>query len=440
MNKKLNRESIPEIGLLGMNHKTAPVELREKFSLNDEKITQYMNRLHGEGLAESVCVSTCNRVEIYFASNDMEKALDSILRALEEISDLPRKDFESILYKKYSKDVIIHVLTVTSSLDSLVVGEDEILGQMKDAYRKSSKEKRTGQVLNRLFHYSFKTAKKVRTETEIARNPLSVAYIATELAKKVFEDISERKVLLIGAGEMGELILKYLTKYNIKEIYLANRSFHNAERIAGGINREAHIIALTDIPAAAISADIIISSISTPDFIISQEQGREIVKGKNGQPLFMIDIAIPRSIDPATGRLDNIFLYNVDDLQTIADENLKNRLREVELAKELIEADVDEFYKWYEGLFVVPVIVNIQQKFEEIRVNELIKYRRKRLKHLTEEDFNIIEDLTNQIMTKTLHNPIMYLRNLDAGNEKEKKSMKDNVRIVEDLFGKGAIR
>ncbi len=429
---------IPEIGLIGMNHKTAPVDIRERFSLSDEKITKYMSWLHSQGVKESVCVSTCNRVEIYFASNNIPETVEKIMSFLEEVSSMKREDFEKLLYKKYSKDAIAHTLVVASSLDSLVVGEDEILGQMKEAYRKACNEKRTGLILNRLFHHAFKTAKRVRTETEIARNPLSVAYIATELAMRVFEDISKRKALLIGAGEMGELILKYLTKYSISEIYIANRSFHNAERIADEINRNAHIVTLDDIKNISANVDIIISSVSVKNYIITPEIGKYAVKMKGDQPVFMIDISIPRSIDPSLNNMDNIFLYNVDDLQSIADENLKNRLREVELAKILVQSDVDDFYNWYEGLVVVPTIISIQKQFEDIRLNELSRYRRKRLKHLSDEDFRIIEDLTNQIMKKTLHNPIMYLRSFESKSEAEKKAMIEHVKIIEELFRKRA--
>ncbi len=434
MNKDTNKSETPEVGLIGMSHKTAPVDLREQFAFTDEEISKYMDLLHDQGIEETVCVSTCNRVEIYFASSNVREAAEHIMKLLEEKSQTSRKKFEKILYKKYSKDAINHAMMVSASLDSLVVGEDEILGQMKDAYRKSAGEKRTGQVLNRLFHTAFKTAKKIRTETEIARNPLSVAYIATELAMKVFEDISKRKALLIGAGEMGELILKYLTKYNISEIFLANRSFHNAEKIAQEINRDAHIIPLEDITDVAGKVDIIVSSVSVPEYIFNTEMGREVTRERGDQPLFMIDISIPRSLDPGLSGMDNIFLYNVDDLQTIADENLKNRLKEVDLARQLIESDVDEFFAWYEGLVVVPAIVCIQEKFDEIRCRELGKYRKRKLKHLSDEDFKLIEDLTNQIMTKTLHNPIMFLRSFNAADDDEKKAIKENVKIIEDLF------
>ncbi len=431
MNRK---ENIPEIGLIGLSHKTASVEMRELFSLEDNQISEYMDRLHAEGTMESVCLSTCNRVEIYFASDNIHSSVESILRILEEVSSIPRENFESLLYRKYSRDAIIHLFAVSSSLDSLVVGEDEILGQVKEAYRKASDEKRTGQILNKLFHNAFKTSKRVRTETEIARNPLSIAYIATELAKSIFDDFSKRKALLIGAGEMGELILKYFSKFNIREVVLANRSFHNAERIAREINREAHIIPLDDIYTAAGHTDIIISSVSSPEYIVNPDDVRAIIRKRGKHPLFIIDISVPRSVDPEVGKIRNVYLYNVDDLKSIADENLKTRLREVEMAKRLLESDADEFFSWYDGLEIIPTIVELQKRFDEIREQEVEKYKRKKLKHISDDDFRIIKELTSQIMTKTLHNPITYLKNGQNGGEEDKAMVKEIANTIGKVF------
>ncbi len=433
---KKTENEIPGIGLIGMSHKTADVGTREAFSLGEENVCAMLKKIQTDETTEAVCISTCNRVEIYFASTDIQKSVETIIRYLEDISSMKREAFEKNIYKKYSRDAIQHLLTVASSLDSMVVGENEILGQVKDAYRLSTNEKRTGQILNRLFHQAFKSAKRVRTETEISKNPLSVAYIATELAKSIFEDLSRRKALLIGAGEMGELILKYLTKYSIGGIMIANRSFHNADRIAAEINVKSQIITLEDVREKAVDADIIISSVHAPAFIISQETAAGLIKRRKNRPVFIIDIAVPRSIDPGAGNLDNIFLYNIDDLKSIADENLKSRLREVELAKQLIESDVEEFFEWYEGLCVVPAIIKIQDKFNEIRHSELSKYRSKKLKHITEKDFKHIEDLTMQIMTKTLHNPIIYLKEYQTCEEKEKKKIREIAKIIENIFGK----
>lgn len=428
-------ENIPEIGLIGMSHKTADIGTREAFSLGEENVCALLKKIQTGETMEAVCVSTCNRVEIYFASTDIRKSVEAIMKYLEDISSMKREDFEKNIYKKYSRDAIHHLLTVAASLDSMVVGENEILGQVKEAYRLSTDEKHTGYILNRLFHQAFKTAKRVRTETEISKNPLSVAYIATELAKSIFEDISKRKALLIGAGEMGELILKYLTKYNIGEIIIANRSFQNAERIAAEINRDAHIITLEDVKEKAADIDILISSVHAPEYIVSTETAKDIIKKRKNQPIFMIDIAVPRSIEPDTGRLDNVFLYNIDDLKAIADDNLKSRLKEVEFAKQLVESDMDEFLEWYEGLCVVPAIIKIQDKFDEIRRNELKKYKNKKLKHFSDKDFKTIEELTNQIMTKTLHNPIIYLKEYQTCEEKEKKKIREMAKIIENIFG-----
>lgn len=432
-----NGNKVPEICMIGMNHKTAPVGIRENFSLNDENISELLQRLHSVDIKEAVCISTCNRVEVYLVSDEAWQTIEEVIKIFEEISSLSRENFESSLYKKYSIDAVHHLLSVTSSLDSMVVGENEIIGQVKDAYKQSAELKSTGQILNRLFHQAFNTAKRVRTETEIAKNPLSVAYIATELAKSIFEDLSRKKALLIGAGEMGELILKYLTKYNVNDITIANRSFHNAERIANNINIEAHIITLDDIKATTNEFDIIISSLSSPNYIITPETTRNAIKKRKNRPLFLIDISVPRSIDPEISKLDNVFLYNIDDLKSIADENLKSRLKEVELAKHLIKSDTEEFYEWYEGLAIVPIIVNIQKKFEEIREIELDKYKRKKLKHLQQDDLTIIEELTKQIMKKILHNPIMYLKSHQSNSKREdakRDSIREIIKIVEELF------
>ncbi len=435
---KMNKqEYIPHIAMIGMSHKTAPVETRECFSWQDQQLVKLYENIGNMKVDEAVYIATCNRVEVYITSPDANAAVDQLVGALEEYADSMQDNLETMVYRKYSRDAVEHLLTVASSLDSMVVGENEIIGQIKDSYRNAVQHRMTGTVLNKLFHQAFKTAKRVRTETEISRNPLSVAYIATELARKIFDDLSKRNALLVGAGEMGELILKYMTKYNLKEITIANRSLHNAERIAGDINRDAHIIPLDDIAHVAGTVDIIITSVSAQGYVITKEMTEEITRQRGSRPLFMIDIAVPRNIDPAIAEKHSIFLYNVDDLEKIADENLKSRLKEMELASALIQSDVDEFMDWYEELEVVPVIVKLQKSFETIRKNELRKYRRRKLKHLSDEDFALVEELTGQIMTKTLHNPIMNLKKIRsdcASGAHSDRSLKEKTKIIEELF------
>jgi glutamyl-tRNA reductase len=430
------KENIPEIGLIGMSHKTAPIDIREKFSIDDKKLVKFLGKAASIGIDEIVCISTCNRMEIYFTSDDINHSFKGLSSILGDLSSISLNKLENFLYKKYSKYAIQHLFTVASSLDSMVLGENEILGQVKDAYRKSAVLQKTGVILNKLFHQAFKTAKLVRTETSIARNPLSVAYIAVELARNIFKDLSGRRAMLIGAGEMGELILKYLAKYKIGEITIANRTFHNAQQIIDDTNIYANIITLEDIKNTVQKTDIIIASSASSEYIITKEIIKHTLKINKNNPLFMIDIAVPRNIDPALGKVENIFLYNIDDLKKIADENLKSRLNELDAAESLVESDAEKFFEWYEHLAIVPAIINIQNKFDEIRNAELNKYIKKQLKHLSKKDLEIIDNLTIQIMTKTLHDPIMYLKGFTAHSREEREKINETIKIIEQLFGR----
>lgn len=425
------KEHVPQIGMVGMSHKTAPVETRECFAFDTQVLESFVNNAKKHSIQEMVYIATCNRMELYFVSNQIEEATQEVIHLLEQFAGLTREHFEPVLYKKYHKDAVRHLLCVASSLDSMVIGENEIVGQVKEWYRWATQYETTGTILNKLFHQAFRTAKRVRTETEIARNPLSIAFIAVELAKKIFEDLSKQSVLLIGAGEMAELILKYLTKFKIGSITLANRSLHNAQRIASEINQDATIITLAEIMESIPNVDIIISSTGAHHYVLTKDMIQEAMK-KRTQPVFLIDIAVPRNIDPEAGNIHDVFLYNIDDLKSIADENLKSRLNETKLAYEMIDADTEEFLHWYESLQIVPLIAKIKESFETIRNNELKKYRRRKLKHLNNEDFAIIEELTHQIMTKTLHIPITYLKELGANaNSKEAK---EKAKLLQEIF------
>jgi glutamyl-tRNA reductase len=435
MNK---RDEIAEIILLGLSYKTAPLEIREKFTFDEATLKKFHERVKRSGIDEIVYLATCNRVEVYFTAREIHRSLESLMKLFEEFTGLSSEIISQYTYKKYSRDVVHHLLTVASSLDSMVIGENEILGQIKQAYRDSVLHKNSGILLNRLFHQSFNTAKKVRTETGISQNPISIAYIAVEQALAEFEgNLSNRKALLIGAGEMSELILKYLTKKNIQEITIANRSLPNAETIVERINKEAHIIPLSCIEAVAGQVDIIITSVTCSDYLITHTMMQSIAHKRGGKPLFIIDIAVPRNVDPAVSSIKNVVLYNIDDLKSIADENLKNRLKEVEAAMRIVQTDSNELFEWYEGLEMVPMIVHIQECFDKIREREVAKYRRRQLKNMTEADFQHIDDLTKQIISKILHNPIMAIKqnkalNLEGYHDKE--DIKQKIKILEELF------
>jgi glutamyl-tRNA reductase len=426
-----------EIHVLGLSHKTAPVYLREKFSLTCDSIPAFLNDARCAGVDEIVYLCTCNRVEIYYTAADTARGSAAIWSLLESRSGKSHEELRRHFYQMQSLDAVRHCLSVAASLDSMVVGENEILGQIKEAYRIAAESSSTGVVLNRLFHHAFHCAKRVKTETDIARNPLSIAYIACEQARKVFDDLSTKKALLIGAGEMGELILKYLGKFNIRDITLANRSRCNAEKISQAMNSGARIIGLDEIPAQLARADIVISSVTAPDYVIAQETLKDLARERKGRPLFIIDIAVPRNVDPGASALDDVFLFNIDDLNKIADDNMKIRLGEVEGAVKIIEAAAGEFMRWYDDLEVIPAIERITSAFNEIRTREADKYRRRKLKHLSEDDFRLVLELTEQIMNKSLHNPIMALKDhhasrSDAGHDCEE--LREKTRIIKELF------
>jgi glutamyl-tRNA reductase len=435
MNK---RDEVSEIMLLGLSHKTAPLEIREKFTLEGTALESFHEKAHRLGINEIVYLATCNRAEIYFTAHEIHRAMEMLTGLLEEATGLSREIFLHYIYKKHSRDVVRHLLGVASSLDSMVIGESEILGQVKQAYRDSVLHGHSGIILNRLFHQSFNTAKKVRTCTGISQNPLSIACIAVDVAGSVFDgDLSNRKALLIGAGEMGGLLLKYLTKNNIQEITVANRSLNNAKNVVDPLNKQIQIIPIENIIAAAREVDIIISSIACHDYILTHKAVGELMEKREGRPLCIIDIGVPRNVDPAVDTTPHISLYNIDDLKSVADKNLKSRLKEAETAMEIVHSDTNDLFEWYEGLELVPMIVRMKENFDSIRGKEVDRYRRRQLKHLTDADMRHIDDLTKQIISKILHNPIMAMkhdRDLTLNRNNDKNDYKDKIKIIEELF------
>lgn len=424
--------------VLGLSHKTAPVETRELFSLPESQLCAFYERLSEAGVEESVYVSTCNRVEIFMTAEDSESAVETIKRLMEFYTKLPHEQFMNSVYTRYGTDAVRHLLSVASSLDSMVLGENEITGQIKESYKKAVGYGTTGTVMNRLFHRAFATSKRVRSETDISKNPLSIASIAVDQAKSIFPEMSSRSALLIGAGEMGELILKYLVKENLQRIVLANRTAENAERICRDLDYNAEIISLNRVDQALSEVDIVITSVTAPHHVITSADIKNIMFERGGKPIFLIDIAVPRNIDPSVTETENVYLYNVDNLKDIADINLRGRMKELEKANSIIEQDVEEFVSWYDELSIAPTITLIRNKFDEIRENELGKYRNRKMKHFSEEDFRLVEEITCQIMNKTLHNPIINLKKHKSSCEEPESDefLKRNTKFLEDLFTK----
>ena len=413
------KDLVPDIALIGMSHRTAPVSIRELLVVPEDDRKEFYDQIRSLGVEEMVYITTCNRTEIYLASFDIESSENRVHDFLCRHTGLDRESFSRNAYEYISHDAVRHLFRVTSSMDSMVVGENEITGQVKAGYREAVELKATGTVLNRLFHLAFRAAKRVRSETDISRNPLSIASIAAEKAKSVFPDFNNREALLIGAGEMGELILRYLYKLQIGSIVLANRSMEKARQISETLGIETEIIGLQDLEEKGPRSDIIISSVTAPHHLITATMARSIMELREGRPLFIIDIAVPRNVDPGAGDMDGLHLFNVDDLQSTADDHLQKRKVALDKAELVIRETVEEFYDWYHEQAAVPTISLMRKSFDEIRNAELERYRVSCLSHLSEEDFETVRGLTRQIMRKTLHNPITNLK------QRHKKSIQD---------------
>jgi glutamyl-tRNA reductase len=416
-----------EVILVGLNHRTAHVEIRERIAFPEEDLDRYMKALYNlPNLDEGLILSTCNRVEIYAATRDPEKGVEEIKNFLAQQHHLPFSEFENTLYILQGEELVRHLFRVASSLDSMVVGEPQILGQIKGAYRVAHGAKTTGTLLNKLLHKAFSVAKRVRTETSIGNRAVSVSFVAVELAKKIFAHLEGREVLIIGAGEMCELATQHLVRAGVKRILVTNRTWERAMELAERFHGEA--LPFTDLPNALLRADIIISSTGSPDIIVRREEVSTIIRKRKHRPLFFIDIAVPRDIDPQVNTIDNVYLYNIDDLQEVAEANMKDRQHEARKAEAIVATEVEQFCRWYQSLELVPTIVSLQEKMEEMRKKELEKTL-SALPKVSDKERRAIEALSEAIVKKILHGPITLLKKQGQNSEEE-----SYVDVVKKLF------
>jgi glutamyl-tRNA reductase len=397
-----------DIVLLGLNHKTAPVELRECFAFSKDETSVVLKAFQESPvISEAVLISTCNRVEILMATEDKSNAVKAVKIFLSEFKKLPVPEFENSLYIHNGDDAVRHIFRVASSLDSMVVGEPQILGQIKEAYKIASLKKTSGVVLNKLFHRTFFVAKRVRSETGIGDHAVSISYAAIELGRKIFGTLEGKKVLLIGAGEMAELAVEHLLRNRAGDILVANRTFENGVALAKGFKGEA--IRFEEIADSLQIVDIIISSTSSTDFVITRNQVKAIIRRRRNRPIFFIDIAVPRDIDPEINRLTNSYVYDIDDLKGVIEENIEDRNREAVKGERIVDQAVIGFRKWYENLDVTPTIVALRNKMDGIAKAE-IKKTLQFLKHMSDDDRQAITRMTNAMINKILHDPTLLLK------------------------------
>lgn len=400
-----------EIIAIGLNHKTAPIEIRERIAFRDSELEQALLQIKSlHSIKENMILSTCNRVEIYASVLNSETAFKELKEFLSRYHQIPIGDFERHLYSLSGEEAVRHIFRVTSSLDSMVVGEPQILGQIKTAYNIAININTSGFILQRLMNRAFHVAKRVRSETKISLNAVSVSSVAVDLAQKIFGSLKNKKVLLIGAGEMGELAGRHFMAAGVGEILVTNRTFERAISLANDFKGKA--LKFEEIPFGIKEVDIVLSATDSPKYIIRHEQMIKIMKERKRKPIFFIDISDPRNIEPEVGSIENVYLYNIDDLQNIANENIKDREKEALKADAIVQEEVIKFIKWYHSLQLIPTIVALRKKFDEIRKKELEKTFSLH-PDLTEKEKKSLDAMTSAIINKILHEPITQLKRSD---------------------------
>ena len=396
------------IVLLGLNHKTASVDVRECIAFTADETDQALVMLRDTpAIGESVLFSTCNRIELLMAVDKHDEAVAAAKQFISQFKKVPLSQFDHSLYEYVGDDAVRHTFQVAASLDSMVLGEPQILGQMKEAYRKATLEHTSGVILNKLLHRTFFIAKKIRTETGIGDHAVSISYAAIELGKKIFGDLDGKRVMLIGAGEMAELAVEHLIRNRAGEITVANRTFERGVELADRFSGKA--IKFEEIIDGINDVDIIISSTGATDYVLKKSQIKQAMKNRRNRRLFFIDIAVPRDIDPAINRINNAYVYDIDDLKGIVDENIEDRQREAVKAQRIVDEAVIGFRRWYDTLEVVPTIVSLRGKVENLARQELEKTLGT-LTHLSENDRQAIERMAGALVNKILHEPTNFLK------------------------------
>lgn len=426
--------------VVGLSHKTAPVAIREKLSFPPDALDEALMALTScDQVAEAVILSTCNRTEVYAVAPDDSDGVDAVVGFLAEHRSLDREEIWPYLYVQTGEAAVRHLFRVVSSLDSMVVGEAQILGQVKSAYERALEAGSTRAVFNKLFRQSFEVGKRVRTETAIGESAVSVSYAAVELAKKVFDTLDGRTVLVLGAGEMSELTVKHLVSNGVEKVLVANRTFERARDMASRFNGAA--VPYEHFYESIRDADIVISSTAANGYVIQKDRLASVARHRS-RPLFLIDIAVPRDIDPAVNDLPDVFLYDIDGLNGVVEANLEERMAEARRAEGIIDEEIAAFLRWSESMEVVPTVTAIRAKAEVIRQMELEKALKKL--DLSDKDRKTVEALTCAIVNKMLHGPTARLKKLCSG--KDGYVYVEAARVIyglddsEDRQGPGAFR
>jgi glutamyl-tRNA reductase len=392
----------------GLSHLTAPVSVREQLALEEEKVREILADLAGRGLCEEIMIlSTCNRVEVYGVAEAPGEARQAAFSRLGAQRGVALRDVEPLLYTRSEGEAVRHVFRVAAALDSMLLGEPQILGQVKDAFALAQSAGTAGPLLHSLMSQAFGVAKKVRTETAVGRHAVSISFAAVELGRKIFSGLEGKAVLLLGAGEMAELAARHLLAEGALPLYVANRTFSRAQELARNLGGTA--VPFDEVYQVMASVDIVIASTAAPEPIIRTAEVQRAMHARRARPLFFVDIAVPRNVEPDVNRLDNAFCYDIDDLRSVIESNLRERQREAQRAEALVAREVDRFAARLRDLQVVPTIVSLRDKIEAIRRAEVDKALG-RLPRADDDTRQIVEALSQAIVNKILHAPMVKLR------------------------------
>jgi glutamyl-tRNA reductase len=420
------------IFIVGVSHRNSPLEVREALAFPRDRLSEALHRMLSEaGVEEAMILSTCNRVELYGrasdATADHERALSALATFLAAYHGRTTSELESFIYRLVDAEAVRHAFRVAASLDSMVIGEPQILGQVKEAYHAAEEAGTLGATLGALRNRSLSAAKRARTQTGIGHNAVSVSFVAVELARKIFGELHDRHVLLVGAGKMSELAARHLVRQGARATVVGGRTLERAEELAAALGGRS--VPLSALRTEMAAAEIVISGTGAPGLVIRREDVEAARARRGPRPLFLIDIAVPRDIEASVGELDGVFLYDLDDLRGVAESNLRERRKEASAAESIVEKEVRDFLDWQRSLDAVPVLVELRRRTDDMRRREIDKARR-RLGSLTPEQEAAIEDLTSAIVNKLLHAPTVQLKEAARNGHSP-----DHVSLIRKLLG-----
>jgi glutamyl-tRNA reductase len=417
-----------KVSTIGISHHTASLDVRERMWLSTDEIRGVLTRLKEQQIPECVLVSTCNRTELYSFGADVDEA--SLKRLLIDFKGASGAVQPDHFTGASAGNAVNHLFKVAAGIDSMVIGDIQILGQVKDAFMLARAMGTTGPILSRLMQAALHVGKRVRTETTICEGAVSVSYAAVELASKIFADLSKKSVLLIGAGETGELTLKHLLGKGIGQVRIANRTREHAERLVAGLGGT--VVEYERMLESLRTVDIVITSVNSPTYIVQPDDVQKVMKQRSNNPLFLIDIGVPRNVNPAAKRIENVFLYDIDSLGAIVDKNLEKRRAEIPHVTAIIREELVEFFRWHKSLDVGPTIQEFRDALELIRKQEV----EKNMNRFRPEDRDLLELVTRRILNKILHTPTTVLKaeSEEGGHNAETVS---HVRALRELFGIG---